>query len=223
MEKCLSGFSVFMFLILTIAPGALAETCTEYLDPPGNSYSMASGNGFVYICLHDGTQDSRSMLQCYDLGSSISTIPSFRSRIFLPTTSSGIVLMDEYAILAMGSLGLGLVDISNPDLMPEVSLTATGDGCRNLALLGADHVVTAEWSAVRIYDLRNPTAPVAISGVAVTQARTVAVSGDLVLVACGNLGLAIVDISNPSAPTLVKQVPVGGFVMMSRPKGTVST
>lgn len=222
MKKSLSGFAVFMLVILAPSPGTLAETCTEYLDPPGDSYSysinarvlysMASGNGFVYTCLHDGTPDSRSMLKCNELGSSISNNPSFGSFIFLPTPSSGIVLMDDYAVLAMGSLGLGLVDVSNPDLMTEVSLTATGDGCRDLALVGTDHVVTAEWSAVRIYDLRDPTAPVEISGVAVTQARTVAVSGDLVFVACGNLGLAIVDISNPSAPAFVKQVPVGGFV-----------
>ncbi len=222
MGKSLLGFSIFMLLILGFSPVVLAETCTEYLDPPGDSYSysinahvlysMASGNGFVYTCLHDGTQDSRSMLKCNELGSSISNIPSYRSFIFLPTPSSGIVLMDDYAVMAMGSLGLGLVEISNPDLMSEVSLTPTGDVCRDLALLGTDHVVTAEWSAVRIYDLRDPTAPVGISGVAVTQARTVAVSGDLVFVACGNLGLAIVDISNPSAPTFVKQVPVGGFV-----------
>jgi len=72
--------------------------------------------------------------------------------------------------------------------------------------------VSAEWSAVRIYDLRDPAAPVEISGVTLSQARTIAVAGDLVFVACGNLGLAIVDISNSSTPSLVKQFPVGGFV-----------
>jgi len=222
MKKSLLGFSGFMLIFLALSSVAFAETCTEYLYPPGTSdthridayifHSLASKNGFAYTCFYDGYPDSYNQLQCFELGASIYNHPVNRSRIFLPVSSSRIVLMDDYAVLAMGSLGLGLVGISNPDQMSDVSLTATGDVCRDLALLGADHVVTAEWSAVRIYDLRDPAAPVEISGVALSQARTVAVAGDLVLVACGNLGLAIVDISNPSMPSLVKQFPVGGFV-----------
>jgi hypothetical protein len=44
------------------------------------------------------------------------------------------------------------------------------------------------------------------------QARTLAVNGDLAFVACGNLGLSIIDVSNPSAPMFVIQLPVGGHV-----------
>ena len=222
------ALSILLFCLAVFSSTALADNpCSEYLYPPGNSYgyfmptedgtvglypAIASKDGFAYVCVKGASGFSVPLLRCLELGPTITDPPIIRSQTGLAATTRRIVLVDGYAVLAMGSLGLGLVDISNPDIMPYVSLTTTGDVCRDLALLGSDHVVTAEWSALRIYDLQNPASPVEIAGVPLSQARTVAVEGDLAFVACGNLGLAIVDISSPSVPFLVTQIPVGGFV-----------
>jgi hypothetical protein len=123
-----------------------------------------------------------------------------------------MVLMGDQALMAMGASGIGVVDISNPDLLPSLSLIPSSDVCRSLALLGPHHVVTAEWSALRIYGLADPADPQVLGSVSLSQARAVAIGGDFAYVACGNLGLAVVDISNPAAPSLVVQYPVGGFV-----------
>lgn len=219
---------VLIFCQTVLSLTVLAENpCIEYLHPPGYSHdyfmptedgtvgrytAIASKDGFAYVCIKGTTVLSTISLRCLELGPTIGNPPVIRGQVGLTTTTNRIVLMDEYAVLVMGSLGMGLVDISNPDQMPPMSLIATGDVCKDLALLGSDHVVTAEWSALRIYDLQDPANPVEIAGVPLSQARTVAVAGDLAFVACGNPGLAIVDISNPSMPFLVTQIPVGGFV-----------
>ena len=207
--------------MLVLAQGVSAERCTDYLAPPGTSYefhladailyhSFASRDNYVYACLTP--LGSAPILCCFDLGHQIFDAPVYTGQLGLPTTPNRIVLRGDFAVLPMGSLGLGLVDLSTPDQPANLSLTATGDVCRDLALLGSDHVVTAEWSALKIYDLQDPASPEEIGAVTLTQARTVAAADGFAFVACGNLGLAIVDVSNPSVPFLVTQYPVGGFI-----------
>jgi hypothetical protein len=91
-------------------------------------------------------------------------------------------------------------------------MTATNNVCRDIALLGTDQLVSAEWSSLNIYDIQNPLSPQEMSWVSISQARTVAVANGMAYMACGNLGLGIVDVSNPYSPQFVIQYPVGGFV-----------
>ncbi len=174
--------------------------------------AVASGDGFAYTIVKGSTSSWPSLFRCLELGSNLYMPPIIRSFVALPTASTRIVLMAGYAYLPLGSLGLGVIDISNPDHLPEPVLTGTPDVCRDAATWGTDYLVTAQWTALRIYDLQSPTAPEEISAVNLTQARTVAVANDLAFVACGNLGLAIVDIADVAAPQVIGTFPVGGLV-----------
>ncbi|MEN8006604.1 MAG: hypothetical protein ABFS42_06280, partial [Candidatus Krumholzibacteriota bacterium] len=212
--------STTIILFISLTQSVLAESCRDYLPPPETSYGYSLGGGhyhaiasrgsYAYACIKDS--DPNPKIVCYGLGPNISQAPTIQDWLTLPATASRIVLVNDHAILALGYSGLGVVDISTPNQLPSLSLTATTDVCKDAALLGTTHLVTAEWSALRVYGLQDPTAPVEIAAATLSQARSVAVAGDLAFVACGSLGLAIVDVSNPVMPSLVIQFPVGGFV-----------
>ncbi len=212
--------STTIILFISLTQNVLAESCQDYLPPPETSFAYSLGGGhyhaitsrgsYAYACIKDSNPNPKMV--CYGLDPYIGGIPSIQDWLTLPATATRIVLMDDHAVLAMGYSGLGTVDISIPNQLPSLSLTATTDVCRDVALLGSAHLVTAEWSALRVYGLQDPTAPVEIAAATLSQARSLAVAGDLVFVACGNLGLAIVDVSNLVIPTLLRQFPVGGFV-----------
>lgn len=212
--------STTIILFISLTQSVLAESCKDYLPPPENSYAFSLGGGhyhaitsrgsYAYACIKDS--DPSPKIVCYGLGSSIGVPPSIQDGLSLPATATRIVLINDYAVLALGYSGLGAVDISTPNQLPSLSLTATTDVCKDVALLGTAHLVTAEWSALRVYDLANPATPVEIAAMTLSQARTIAVEGNLAFVACGSLGLAIVDVSNPLIPNLVIQFPVGGLV-----------
>ena len=55
----------------------------------------------------------------------------------------------------------------------------------------------------RVYDLTDPTGPVALGTVKVAGMLDVKVSGNFAYLACGTKGIRVVDISDPNAPTLV--------------------
>lgn len=212
--------STTIILFMALTQSVLAESCKDYLPPPETSSAFSLGGGhyhainsrgsYAYACIKDS--DPSPKIVCYGLGPNISEPPSVQDWLTLPATATRIALMNDYAVLAMGYSGLGVVDISTPNLLPSLSLTATADVCKDVALVGTTHLVTAEWSALRVYGLGNPTIPVEIAALTLSQARSVAVAGNLAFVARGSLGLAIVDVSNPAIPTLVIQFPVGGFV-----------
>ena len=214
---------------LVILPTASAQAdipCREFLPqtsseahflPTGDGSisrynAIASRDGFAYTIVKGSTSSWPSLFRCLELGATLYQPPIIRSVVSLPTASTSIVLMAGYAYLPLGSLGLGVIDVSNPDYLLEPVLTGTPDVCRDAAPWGTDYLVTSQWSALRIYDLQSPTAPEEISAVTLTQARTVAVANDLAFVACGSLGLSIVDIADVAVPQVIGTFPLGGFV-----------
>ena len=55
----------------------------------------------------------------------------------------------------------------------------------------------------RVYDLTDPTGPVALGTLKLAGMLDVKVAGNYAYLACGTSGLRVVDITNPNAPTLV--------------------
>jgi|GEM_PF-6164786 len=214
-------WAMMLLVVLATAQGAGAVVCRDYysgqpyynkVNPVGASsiHAMTIGGSFLYFCSR--APSSNPMLYCFELGSEISDYPTFKTSLSMPTTTNRIVLAGDRAVLAMGSVGLGLVDLAVPDQLPGLSLTPTSDVCRDVALRDSTHVVTAEWSSLRIYEVESASSLNEVGAVTLTQARSVAIAGDLAFVACGSLGLAIVNIANPRVPYIVTQFPVGGFV-----------
>lgn len=215
--------AVVLVPMLTWSSDVLSVPCAEYEINPGIAlgfdygqilryHAIASQDEFLFVSAINGSGGSFPLLMRFEMHSDIFHRPELRGIMGIPTSSSRIIPLDGYVIMAMGALGLGVVDISDPDFLSPVTMTPTDDVCKDMALLESGHIVTSEWSSLKIYDLQNPLAPVEISAVPLTQARTVAVTEDHAYLPCGNLGLAVVNIANPSAPFFVTQLFVGGHV-----------
>lgn len=123
-----------------------------------------------------------------------------------------IAISGNYAYVAAGSAGLGMVNIANP-LEPEVVSTWHSRGyAEGVAVSGSTLYLADGANGLRILDISNPAVPVEIgSAYPFHYALEVALSGDHAYVAAGGAGLLIVDVTNPSAPLEVGIVDTNGF------------
>jgi hypothetical protein len=127
----------------------------------------------------------------------------------LPGDVLTLALFPPYALVALGSGGLAVVDVQDP-ASPQV---VDAQRERTDAVVVADgYLYTTERSNyLRVYDLRDPThltlrGELALSTRQVigawNPARAIAVQGSTVYVAAGSAGLVIVDVANPEKPSL---------------------
>jgi len=103
----------------------------------------------------------------------------------------------------IGTGWLGVVDVSEPAAPVLIgSLEFGHDPPVGIAVAGSHVYVATRFVGLRIFDVRDPSAPLPV-GVFITQANDVAVSGGYAFVAAGWRGLQIVDVSDPRSPFLV--------------------
>jgi hypothetical protein len=123
-----------------------------------------------------------------------------------------IAISGNYAYVAAGSAGLGVVNIANP-LDPEVVATWHSRGyAEGVAVSGSTLYLADGANGLRILDISTPAVPVEIgSAYPFHYALEVSLSGNYVYVAAGGSGLLIVDVTDPSAPLEVGIVDTDGF------------
>jgi len=112
----------------------------------------------------------------------------------------------HFAYVADG-WGLVVIDLSDADF-PIVE--SQGIGARCVTVAGQRLYVIGPYvghSPFFIYDISSPPSFVYLGTVDVPGlAHSVAIDGSYAYVACDNAGLAIVDVSEPSAPRVVRQI-----------------
>jgi hypothetical protein len=104
--------------------------------------------------------------------------------------------------------GLHSIDVSNPTNPVRVGGTAH-DYIEGVAVSG-DFAYTVGIQDFRIYDVANPSNIWQRSRLDLSNSRDVSVSGGVAYVARGSNGLAVVDVSNPDAPVLLRSVTTRG-------------
>lgn len=125
----------------------------------------------------------------------------------MPGYTDGIAISGNYAYLALGSVGLRVVDISTPSAPAVVgSLDFTGNAT-DIAVSGS-HAYMVDYSAgVRVIDISTPTAPALITTVGTTgSANAIKISGTYAYVAT-TAGLDVIDIATPASAALVPLSP----------------
>lgn len=108
------------------------------------------------------------------------------------------------AIVADGAHGLVVVNLDGP-------LTLTGfaappqfnSNFRSVDAAGNYAYVVDANGSFRIYDLTDPTGPIALGTLSLPGALDVRVHGNFAFLACGEDGLRIVDVTDPNAPVFV--------------------
>jgi len=111
----------------------------------------------------------------------------------------------------LGSGGLRIYDISNPDNPVIVGATNNGDSPYHVAVAGNTCYLANYDDGLRIYDVSNPTHPVNVGHIDNGgNAWAVAVAGSTCYLANHDDGLRIYDVSTPASPTNIGHIDNGG-------------
>jgi hypothetical protein len=125
-------------------------------------------------------------------------------------SSNDIAVLDDYIYVA-DSLGIHILDTSNPTAPTEVGFFDTWGACadsndkcaaESVVVVGSYAYVAAAESGLRVLNISDPGNPVEIGHYDTPgYAIDITVSGSYAYLAAGDNGLRIINISNPSAPT----------------------
>jgi len=123
-----------------------------------------------------------------------------------------LVLSGTHAILAAGSSGLLIVDVSNPKAMTTTgSLKYVGFDARRLALAGNVAYVSGTSSGLFAVDVTDPTAPATLGSLTLSPTPTgMAVEGDYLTLTFGSSGIRVYDVSYPATPIQVGEFDTAG-------------
>ncbi len=121
------------------------------------------------------------------------------------------------------TLGLQVIDVSNPEAPVTLGGVGTPDDAFGVAVSGTVAYVAAQNSGLQIINVSNPAVPVILGSVATGGfAQGVAISGTVVYVADFNSGLQVIDVSNPAAPVILGSVATPGNAQGVVISGTVA-
>ena len=136
-----------------------------------------------------------------------------------PGDATDVVVRGDYAYIADGPSGLGIVNISNPE-EPENTGSLDTDGSTLALAVEGDLAYLADgMRGLVIVDISNPEEPEAIGefSVGMSIINDVAVSGDYAYLTDLMNGMRIIDVSDPENPEQVSlydtpDVPQGIFI-----------
>jgi len=124
--------------------------------------------------------------------------------------SYGEMHIIDNIMLVGDTLGLQLIDISNPVDPIIVGYYHTGSRIQHIEIIGNTAYIDNYSNGLLILDVSNPLDPQYIGSCPeATSIKTLTVSGDLIYIAAGTLGLQIVDASDLQNPILI-----GGYTTL---------
>jgi hypothetical protein len=119
-----------------------------------------------------------------------------------PAAARSVYVVGDYAYVALGSSGLQIVNVSNPDNPVYAGSYETSGSAYGVYVTGDYAYVAAGFSGLQVADVSNPENPVfAGSYDTPDRARSVYVSSDYAYVA-DRTSLQIINISDPENPVL---------------------
>lgn len=163
-----------------------------------NLSGLTSADGYLYVATFGGA------LITYD----IATDPLSPAQVALTTgLASGFepVVWEDHIYVADNTLGVVVLDRSNPAEPSLVGSFDTAGGAQDLALSGDASVlyVAVGGAGVEVFDLSDPASPVSLGVIDLNySAINVAVGGNM-LWAVTQQDVVAIDISTPDAPVLV--------------------
>lgn len=120
------------------------------------------------------------------------------------SASYGVYVSGSYAYVAADTLGMRVVDVSNPASPYEVSFYDTPGRAFDVYVSGS-YAYVADWDGgLRVLDVSSPASPFEVGSCATPDtAGSVFVSGSHAYVTTGSSGLRVIDVSKPGAPVEV--------------------
>jgi hypothetical protein len=172
----------------------------------GFSSAVAVSGNFVYLGFSTG-------LRIYDVSSPAHPVNTGQLNLGANSVPTSVALSGNYAYLAGN--GLYVLDVSNPALPFGVGYTQTSY-LMDVAVSGnflyaASDIQVALGGGLRIFDISNPTNPVARYNKNGRNSDGLAVSGHLAFLSEFG-GPSVYDISNPTNPIVLAQTNNAGFI-----------
>ena len=135
-------------------------------------------------------------------------LPQRLSLEMLFQSSGEMAISGDYAYVA-DSNGVAIVDISNP-ASPSRIATVSENNLDEITINGNHLYVrtSGEGEAIKIYSLSNPEAPVLVGQYPSTSAlKHIALSGNYAYLLEENVGINVLDVSNPASPQPAGTIP----------------
>ncbi len=180
---------------------------------PANGSHLALAGNVAYISSQDaGGQVSLQSIDLADMSA-----PAQAGSMSLPAGLNDIFTIGSKAYLAERD-GLHILDLLDSAAPVEKGFL----GAPALAVAVArNYAYLAGEDAVRVVDVQDPANPQIISTYNLSGVqKSIAVSGDYILIASDSFGLTILNISNPALPKLVGSLSIpGGVVGLAVDKG----
>lgn len=121
----------------------------------------------------------------------------------LPASPRDVAVMGDHALVAVRSIGVLVVDISDPAAPVVVGSSEPLSPHRLLVRDGVAYVAT-ESPAIVLLDVTTPTSPTVLGQLAVpTTGVGLDLVDDRLVVAVGEVGLLVLDVADPTSPTLL--------------------
>jgi hypothetical protein len=121
-----------------------------------------------------------------------------------------MLVMNHTALLASGTNGINIIDVSNPAAPESTGSFDTAGDSYGIAVRNDLAFLANGWDGLRIIDISNPEEPYAIGNYDTEElALKVKLSGDHAYVANSSEGLLILDISDPLNPIKAGQLDFG--------------
>ena len=184
-----------------------APSVLESLDTPGNAYAVAASGTAAVVA------DDAGGVRVVD----VSTVPAptVVSQAQTSGNAEAVAVDGDYAYVGDADGGLVAFDVSNPRAPDELwACTEGGLKAMDVSVRG-DYAYVANWSGeLRIVDVADPSGPVCTYGSCATSGHPtglyLAEAGGRAYLAAGDVGVVIVDASDPAAPAVLDTVDTTG-------------
>ena len=144
--------------------------------------------------------------------------PSYIRGFVMDGSARGVDVTGNRAYVAAGDAGLHVVDITDPLTMDMMGSVDTPGNAVNVSAPNGIAFVSDDYEGLHIIDAGNLRTPAEVGDLRIGSSITggVYVTGDLAVLATGNLGLQIVNISVPETPAFA-----GGNVLVGSARDVV--
>ena len=174
-------------------------------SPDGNVFAGSNGICTITVTNHGHSATTAGSVQTF--------APTAVSFVPVPGFANSVDVSGDFAFVAAGASGLQVINVSADRSQPSVvSSLAISGNANDVALAGNIAYIAMGTAGLAAVDVTNPLTPKLLGTVSTGgNALDVAPRGTTVFVANGN-SLVLVDVTSPSAMTVIKSLPLPGTV-----------
>ncbi len=179
-------------------------------DSPGMGRELAVSGDIAYV-----TSD-RKGFRVLDLSNP--ELPEAIASYDTPGMAYAVASAGNAVYLSDDAAGLMVFDVSDPHAPSHVEDLTIPNVATDIAVSGT-YAYVACGDTLTVFDINEPLSPVQVAGVYVTPTVNVEVQGDYAYISSHDVGLQVLDISDPTAPAIIGTCPLDGQSLGLIPNG----